>query len=310
MNPIPSYPKVYNLGHPALEHLLDGPVSVEEKIDGSQFSFMLGDQLYMRSKNAAIYTGAPAGMFAGAVRTAEALADQGLLTPGYIYRGEALAKPRHNVLAYDRVPKGNIILFDVEVSPDNLMPPADRRGEAERLGLECVPVLYEGVLDSLEFTQQLLDTTSILGGQKVEGVVVKNRHVFGVDGKVLMGKHVSTEFREVHKATWKTDGPKDIIEQLIDKYKTTARWLKAVQHLAESGALERSPRDIGPLIKEVQGDLKEECAESIMQDLFVWAWPKLQRAVTRGLPEWYKDQLLQQQFEQSQAYYDEVLGGA
>jgi hypothetical protein len=34
-----SYSSPFNLGHKALEDLFDGTVTVQEKIDGSQFSF-------------------------------------------------------------------------------------------------------------------------------------------------------------------------------------------------------------------------------------------------------------------------------
>ncbi len=34
-----SYPKIYGLGHKAITELLSDNVMVEEKIDGSQFSF-------------------------------------------------------------------------------------------------------------------------------------------------------------------------------------------------------------------------------------------------------------------------------
>ena len=41
-----SYPKVYNLGHKAITDLLLDPIIVEEKVDGSQFSFgMIDGQL-------------------------------------------------------------------------------------------------------------------------------------------------------------------------------------------------------------------------------------------------------------------------
>ena len=40
-------------------------------------------------------------------------------------------------------------------------------------------------------------------------------------------------------------------ETMLDNYRTVARWEKAIQHLNESGRLENSPRDIGPLIKEI-----------------------------------------------------------
>lgn len=46
-----SYPKVYALGHRALAELLLDEVLVEEKIDGSQFSFgRFGGDLKARSK--------------------------------------------------------------------------------------------------------------------------------------------------------------------------------------------------------------------------------------------------------------------
>ena len=41
LNQISSYPKIYSLGHAAILDLLDGRVIVEEKVDGSQFSFGL-----------------------------------------------------------------------------------------------------------------------------------------------------------------------------------------------------------------------------------------------------------------------------
>ena len=54
---IRSYPKVFNLGHAAMADLLGGNVVVQEKVDGSQFSFARTDsgQLLFRSKGAEIH---------------------------------------------------------------------------------------------------------------------------------------------------------------------------------------------------------------------------------------------------------------
>ena len=55
-----SYPSIFNLGHKAIERLLDGPVNVEEKIDGSQFSFGLIDgQIRVKSKSVEMNVEAP-----------------------------------------------------------------------------------------------------------------------------------------------------------------------------------------------------------------------------------------------------------
>lgn len=299
-----SYPSIYALGHRYVEHLLDGPVIVEEKVDGSQFSFGRFDSenfespFQCRSKGAVLHVDAPEKMFTEAVASVRSRLD--LLHPGWTYRGEYLKKPKHNGLAYDRIPTGHIIVFDINTDLETYLTPEKKAAEAARIGLECVPVLYRGVVSDLEMFRALLATPSVLGGQTVEGVVVKpdGYGLFGQDKKVVMGKFVSEAFKEVQAAAWKETNPQsgDVLASLCDAYTTQARWMKAVQHLRERGVLDDSPRDIGALIKEVPPDVKAECEDEIKRKLFAWAWPHIARAVTRGLPEWYKDELLKRQF--------------
>lgn len=303
-----SYNSIYNLGHRALSDLFADPVLVEEKVDGSQFSFGVFEEnngitgverfIRCRSKGAELNVQAPDKMFTAAVETVKRL--EPVLHTGWTYRGEYLAKPKHNALAYDRTPRDHIIIFDIATDEENYLPRVEKEDEARRIGLEVVPALYYGPLDDINVFRAMLDTVSVLGGQKIEGVVIKNYNKFGPDKKTLMGKFVSEAFREVHAAEWKEANPRqhDIIQRLADKYKTPARWAKAVQHLRERGVLESSPRDIGALIREVVDDVEREEREAIAGALYAWAWPQINRQVTRGLPEWYKDQLLQQQFEE------------
>jgi hypothetical protein len=115
----------------------------------------------------------------------------------------------------------------------------------------------------------------------------------------MMGKFVSEKFKEVHNKEWKNSNPNkgDVIAQIIETYTSEARWNKAIQHLKEAGALDGSPKDIGALMKEVSEDVRIECNDEIKEKLFKWAWPNIQRALTGGLPQWYKEKLLVQQFE-------------
>lgn len=297
-----SYPSIYALGHRYVADLLKDPVLVEEKIDGSQFSFGVfeGDEgrfVRCRSKGAELNVIAPDNMFKKAVELVLSIQDQ--LHVGWTYRGEYLQKPKHNALAYDRVPKGHVILFDINTGHEEYLDVVQKAKEAERIGLEVVPVMAAGMIESAESFRTLLDNMSCLGGQKVEGVVIKNYARFGQDKKVLLGKFVSEAFKEVHAREWKAANPTmgDVISQLISSLKTDARWHKAVHHLRERGELEESPRDIGHLIKEVKEDIKKEEEDFIKQKLFEYAWPHLQRGVVGGLPEWYKEQLLKLQFE-------------
>jgi len=296
-----SYPKIYNLGHRYLEHLLEGPVVIEEKIDGSQFSFGKfsdsegNEYVACRSKGAQINTLAPVDMFKKAVATAMEL--EPLLTPGWCYRGEYLSKPKHNTLAYDRHPEKHIILFDINTGLENYISYDSKKAEAERIGLEITPRLYEGEVSDVQLFRDLLDKTSILGGQQIEGIVIKNHARFGIDGKPLMGKFVSEKYKEVHNGDWKERNPanKDVIAILIAKYKTPARWEKAYQHLLEDGKIEFADKDIGELMKEIPNDTKAECEEAIKDELFRWAWPKLKRGISNGAPEWYKEKLMERQ---------------
>ena len=300
---INSYPSIYNVGHAAIADLLKGPVVVEEKVDGSQFSFTKNEagELSCRSKGVQINMAAPERMFKAAVQTVNDLGP--LLRSGYTYRGEYLASPHHNALTYNRVPKRHIIIFDVNTGLEQYTPPSVRKLLADELGLECVNVLFRGMIYDINDFRALLEAESVLGGQKIEGVVIKpdGYNIFGRDKKVLMGKFVSEAFREVHNKTWdaehKTKGPADILQLLTAKYGTAARWNKAIVHLQERGLLESSPKDIGVILKEIPDDVLKECAEEIQNDLMAWAWPSLRRMITHGFPEFYKEMLLKKQFE-------------
>jgi hypothetical protein len=317
-----SYPSIYNLGHRAVKDLLTVPHYIEEKIDGSQFSMGIDTgkiggpvdyMLRIRSKGAEMNVDAPEKMFTKAAETAkrltsgEAMAAGVGLHPGWTYRCEYLQKPKHNTLAYDRVPTGNLILFDVNTGDQEWLSPEQKRAEADRLGLECVPVFHRGygaadTQDTLNLLRGLLETDSVLGGQKIEGFVVKQEgpeYLYGLDHKTLMGKFVSEKFKEAHGVAWKESNPKsgDILLMLGAKYQHVGRWMKAVQHLREAGMLTDSPKDIGALIIEVQKDLGKEEKEEIKTLLWKWANPHIMRMATRGVAEWYKMELLRRQFE-------------
>lgn len=294
-----SYPSIFPLGHKALGNLFDGPIVIEEKIDGSQISFGLIDgQLRIKSKNKELDIDNPDSMFAKAVEIIKTLN----LMPEWTYRGEYLSKPKHNSLAYNRVPNNHIIIFDINTNQESYLSYVSKKEYAQAIGLECVPCLLDGFMPvfNMQEIEKYLQSTSILGGQKIEGVVIKNYEQFGPDKKALMGKYVSEAFKEVHRAEWKDKNPtsKDIISRIIDMYKTPARWNKAIQHMKEAGILTGTLKDIGVLIKEAQADIKKECEDEIKDVLYKWAIKDIERGVVGGFPEWYKRQLAEGVFNE------------
>lgn len=271
----------------------------------SQFSFGVpaeGDYagtLQCRSKGAVMAAEAPEKMFTLAVRTARNLFEQGLLVPGYTYRCEFLQKPKHNALMYERVPNGNIILFDVDKGGFDMMPPLELAAEGERLGLEVVPLLHVGQVD-FDLLRRLVDQSKpILGGPMVEGVVVKQLPpvtIWTTDKKPLMGKLVAEKFKEIHKLTWGEENPNQgqIIERIALAISSPARWQKAVMRLKEAGVYTGTVKDIGPLVKSVQGDLEKECREEAAKLLMEHFWNDIRRSASRGIPQWYKSELLRE----------------
>lgn len=294
---LPAYPKVQGLG-PRVIIDPDKDYYVEEKVDGSQFSFGVRDgELLCRSKNSAIDIANPPGMFLGAVQTAFLLADAGSLIEGWTYRAEAMMKPKHNALTYGRTPKGHLVLFDVETERGEPVERAYKEAIADSLGLEVVPQLYAGPLTMGTF-ETLLKVESFLGGPTVEGVVIKSDVpeyvIYGGQEVRLVMKYVSEAFKEINKANWKSENPdrRDAIALVTAQLRTQARWAKAVQHLRDEGRLTGTARDIGPLINEIQDDIFRHDADEVAALLLTAFMPILKKTAAHGFAEWYKERLL------------------
>lgn len=285
-----SYPKVLALGHRFIQDILFGETIAEEKVDGSQISFgVLDGVLRIRSHSAEVILDAP-GMFDVAVEQINSISND--LSPDYIYRGEYLRKPKHNVLCYDRVPAKNIVIFDIEDKDFNPLSYEQKRVEAERIGLETVPLLWRNITKK-DTIIDLLNNNSFLGGTLIEGVVIKNYGKLVEGCKYMVGKYVSEKFKEnmAHKTKMdkQTD---DIISSIVKSLKTEARYYKAIQHLKETGSLLEAPQDIGNLLKEIHQDIDAEETEYIKDRLFAHYIKKIKGLVCSGFPEWYKEQLL------------------
>lgn len=309
---ISSYSTIYALGHRAIASLLASNVVVEEKVDGSQFSMTrdVTGQLACRSKGQDLIVDAPEKMFLRAINTASVLA----LNWGWVYRCEYLQKPKHNTLAYGRVPSGHLALYDVETGPQCYLTPEEKAEEAARIGIDCVPLVYAGMVSDQSQLTAMLDRESFLGGQKIEGVVIKNYSQFTDDKKVAMAKVVCASFKEKNATNWRAENPTktDVVQAIIAALKTEARWHKAVQHLRERGELSESPADIGKLIKEAQADIEKEERDWIANELLKHSIQQILRGSIAGLPEWYKGLLSESAFatKQHAATHAETADGA
>lgn len=298
---IQSYWKSVNIGDPKLIEFFQGaPLVIEEKVDGSQFSFgKINGVLHARSRSKALELEAAEKMFRPAVEYVKSIEDR--LPDNLIFRGECLTSVKHNTIKYSRVPNGFVALFgaDSPVTGEGTLA-KDLLGYGELFGMDVVPTLFEldpGEMSPVELFEQLnafLPTQSFLGGATIEGVVIKRARdpIYFMD-RPIFAKLVSEAFRETHKKAWRETNPAhgDIIRILADELATPQRFEKAIQHLREAGRLENGVRDIGNLIGEVRKDINEECSEYMKEKLFAWASDKVARIASNRVPEWYKKRL-------------------
>lgn len=291
------FPKILHIGDKQIADLFDGPVEITEKVDGSQLGFgKVGGRLFVRSKGKEQDLDNPDKMFVEAVEYVKSIEER--IPDNYTFYGEYLQKPKHNTLAYDRIPKNHIALFGVfNFNTKTFASFGVIEAWAKELDVDTVRLIKSGVSSPEEVLQLVNGTVSMLGGQSIEGVVVKAYKPWMFLGQiplsVMSGKYVTEAFKEVHIKNWKAENTgKGQLEVAVSQYRSEARWNKAIQHLRDAGNLDGSPKDIGNLIKEVRKDVVEEEKENIKDVLYRIYEEKFLRASVEGLPQWYKERLV------------------
>jgi hypothetical protein len=298
---LPKYPKILPLGHRIISKMWDGEVELTEKVDGSQFRFgKIDGSTKCGTKRTRLNMDEPDHLFRPAVAHVQSI--KHLLPEDIFFFGETLARPKHNTLRYETVPKNNIALFAGMNPVTKEMISYEELGHwAEQLDVDVVPLLYQGPCVGPDLVIKMLTRESYLGGPKIEGVVAKNyNHQALIDDNhyypYLVGKYVSEEFKEKHQKDFKAGTRKQTLLEYFKSFGTEARWRKAIQHLRDDGKLTGEPKDIGPLIKELTDDFIKEEREHIKERLWMEYSKQATHYVIKGFPEWYKEQLLKGEF--------------
>lgn len=302
MKMLPKYTKVLTLGASRTERALLGEVVLQEKVDGSMFRFGLNEnhELILGSKSVNFEPGYCEKMFKNGVEYLESIdfKIKDTFSPDTYFFCEYLQKNKHNVLKYDRTPENYLVLFDVMMNGKWVEDREELMRVASLLGLEAVPELWRGQIEApvLDFLKNLIHTTmSFLGGVQIEGIVIKNYNENIEIGSMvfpLFTKLVQEGYKEKHNADWKSRSPKNSLQDFFDSFCNENRWKKAISHLKEKGELKQAPQDIGQLIVEVQEDIKTEEGDNIRNFLFRHFISDIERRSVRGLAEWYKETLI------------------
>lgn len=282
---------------------------VEEKVDGSQFSFgFIANQygahmMSFKSKNVDIPYASTDSMFSHAVRYLYSKAVSTIVPKNVVFRCEFLSSKKHNKLTYDRIPNGYLVMFGAE----DLVTGKSVNREvwsliARELGIEVVRefgrinTAGKSVEDVIKEASVHLGKQSMLGGSMIEGVVLKRTSNYIVDqgGIPIYVKIVGDEFREIARVPsrrLRNISPSEVVQKLVDMVEKDAIFSKAVQHLLEEGKIAGNNSDIGPLIKEVQKDIAIEMEAPAKEVLWEWAKEQVIRGCVSGFAKWYQARL-------------------
>lgn len=224
------YPKVHRLGKDEVEGILDGPVRVEEKIDGANARFWIDvdtGELCFGSRNNQIFEGFNG--FVDYVREREADI-RTLLTPGAIVYGEWLVK---HTLPYNQDAYKNFYLFDIWTPEHGYLSDVSEldRG-AETFRMKRPQTFETGRFVMREELEKYVGQSCI--GERGEGVVIKrvDRWTNKYGDVDTWAKIVVPEFKEIQK-TDKHKNSGDYWEQkFVEEYITEARVAKVAQKIA------------------------------------------------------------------------------
>jgi len=323
------YPKVKNLGDRALKHLFDGEIELSSKLDGSNWRIyldknnlfelgthnqegveMLKARIEMTKQNRGKHD-----MFDLAIEQSEKLIPklkkiiQKYNLDNITLYTEYLRTETHGAIHYSRIPKNHLYLFGTISVKDGIERNLKTKGLiklANYLDIEPVNILFEGEIHNPEDLEKYLNTDSVLGGTKIEGIVIKNyNQTYPIDllstqayvGFPLMGKLVSDKFREVQDKSWKKQKI-PVEDKIAEMYLTEARFTKAIQHLKEEGKITYEKKDLGVLIPEFINDLLSEEKETIEKMIADEFYEKFKRRCSSFVVHKYVDFLTQKQFQE------------
>ena len=189
----------------AVASLLRGPVVVEEKLDGANVMVWVdqsGVRCALRSGPEGRDRAGQLGPLRAWLARAGAVIQAGLVDGTVVY-GEWLWL-RHTV-SYDRLP-GPLIGLDVWRPASGFAIPDDRNTKLAGLGVRSPPMLFRGIVGSIDLLESLMGT-SAWGDGPMEGIVVRTED--GSEPRVA--KLVRADWAAVGDGEWARGRPRNMI---------------------------------------------------------------------------------------------------
>lgn len=280
------YTSISRMGHKSTIGMFEvgDSIVITEKIDCSNASFTLDEngELQVFSRNVQLDESNNLNGFFQWVHENIKIDE---IIPDYIYFGEWLGTP-HKVsyLGYEK----QFFLFDVYSKSDSIyLPFRAVKSEARWVGLNLVPVFYEGEFVSFEHLESYVGKTALNGKigelSSGEGIVVKNYDKQG------FAKMVTEAFREVHGGAKAYKKPTELgvegifVSQTVTPARVEKQFLKLIdeQVLAPDVQIEDMGIILKNLVPAVEADIIKEERDMLPEE---YDGKSIRKSVSKRVP--------------------------
>lgn len=268
------YHKIIRYGHKSTQDVLNKGdyIIIQEKIDGANASFaVINGELKCWSRNRELNE---SNTLEGFYEWVQQNVQVQKLLEGVVYFGEWTAQHKVSYEGYMK----QFFLYDIyNLHLEEYVSFSMVRDEAKRLGLQLIPVFFEGEFESFEQLMSYVGRTDLGGKLKGkptgEGIVVKNVNYRDEFGKQVFVKLVIDGFREIQRQKQTKDSKKAFseAESKVRECVTLPRVEKQVFKLIDNGLLDREYgiEDMGFLLKHTSPMVAEDILKEEMQDFNV-----------------------------------------
>lgn len=254
----------YALAFTKGEHIV-----VTEKIDGANASILTnGGEIVACSRRNELTPDNKLQGFYDFVQTLNAKDIADVLGTNYILFGEWLVK---HTIKYPESKMRQFYVFDVfNIETDQYMPWDFTKNVANTLGLNTVPVFYDGPFTSWEDLYALVGKTEMEAEPTGEGIVIKSQDRLDnkFSGTPAYVKIVAKEFSEVHQSKVHEVDPEKIAQKerdiaLVETIVTERRVEKIIQKLVEDGVIptDWDEKNLGAIAKVLPKLCFEDCVK-------------------------------------------------
>lgn len=282
MSEMKKYMSVVRLGHKTTENVLQpgDPIIIQEKLDGANGSFKLEEgEIVAFSRNERL---TEQNNLQGFYEWTQTL-DANQLRSDVVYFGEWLTKHKIN---YGDLTK-QFFLFDLyDIEKEKYIHFTEVKKEAERLGLNMIPVFYEGEYQSLEHLESFIGQTA-LGVKKGEGIIVKNVDYQDVYGKQLFVKLVIDAFKEVQRIKKPKDPNFQSAEiEAVQSVLTRARVEKWIYKLVDEGSLQANfgMQDMAMILKQITPRIVDDIMQEEGEQMASFDLKEIRKIIGKHLP--------------------------